>query len=85
MKTYWGSGGAVHAFLTWTLDRGKWSASHSGCFITRVRIRGIYWTGVWVCPKVGLDAVEKRKNLIIAPRRELNSSHSAHILVSTLT
>jgi len=28
---------------------------------------GTHWIGDWECPRTGLDAVAKRKNLIIAP------------------
>jgi hypothetical protein len=32
MKTYWGSGGVVHAFLTSVLVGGEWSNSRTGRF-----------------------------------------------------
>jgi len=39
MKTYWGSGGILHAFLTSALGGGEWSASHPGRFNPGERLR----------------------------------------------
>jgi hypothetical protein len=51
------------AFLTSALDRDEWSASRTGSFAP-----GTHWIGgVWVGPRAGLDAVEKRK--ILPPPR----------------
>jgi len=41
VKTYWGSGGIAHAFLTMALDVGEWSASRSGRFTPRERGPGV--------------------------------------------
>jgi len=54
MKTY-GS-----TYSTWALDRGEWSASHPGHFIPRERAPGIFWIGMLMNPKAGLDVVMKR-------------------------
>jgi hypothetical protein len=57
VKTYWGVDVQLHV-LTSALNRGEWSASHSGRFTPEekplVRRR--------VGPRAGLDAVVKRKN-----------------------
>jgi hypothetical protein len=60
MKIYW-SGGIAPLIL----GLGEWSASFLGD-----RAPGTHWIGRWVGPKVGLDAVEKRK--IPNPRQEWN-------------
>jgi hypothetical protein len=54
--------------LTPALDGGKWSDSRSGRFIPREKVPGTHWTGVWVGPRAGLDAVVKRR--IPIPRRD---------------
>jgi len=51
----------LHAFLTPALDEGEWSASLPGQFAPRVRIPGTHRTGGWMGPRVGLDAVARRK------------------------
>jgi hypothetical protein len=58
------------AFLSLALDGGEWSDSHPDRFIPRERAPGTHWTGGWVRPRAGLDAVVKRK--IPSPRRESN-------------
>jgi hypothetical protein len=45
------------------LDRGEWSASRPCHFTPGERAPGTHWIGGWVGPRVGLDAVEKRKIL----------------------
>jgi hypothetical protein len=52
--------------LTLALDGGEWSVSRPCRFIPRERSPRTYWIGGWVGPKVGLDAVEKKKNLTLA-------------------
>jgi hypothetical protein len=59
MKAYWGSGGIVPQTLA--LDGCEWSASCTGRFTRRERVPGTHWTGGWVGPRTGLDAVVKRK------------------------
>jgi len=54
-----GCGGT--AFLTSTLDGGKWSTSRHGCFTHRERAPGANFIGGWVGLRAGLDAVVKRK------------------------
>jgi hypothetical protein len=39
----------------------EWSASHPGRFTAGEKDPGVYWIGVWVDPRAGLDDVEKRK------------------------
>jgi hypothetical protein len=60
MKTY-GGGGTVPPFLTLALVGGEWSASRPGSFTP-----GTHWLGGWVGPRVGLDAVKKKKSLVLA-------------------
>jgi hypothetical protein len=64
MKTCGGMEVEPHAFLTSALDGGKWSASRPGRFTP-----GTQWIRGWVGPRIGLDAVAKRK--IPNPYREL--------------
>jgi hypothetical protein len=61
MKTYEGSEDIAPQFLTLTLDRGGWSASRPGRFTHGETANDTHWIGVCVGPRVGLDAVEKRK------------------------
>jgi hypothetical protein len=58
-----GGGGIAPPSLTSAPDGGKWSASRPCLFISRGKSPGpgIRWIGGWVGPRVGLDAVEKRK------------------------
>jgi hypothetical protein len=78
--------------MTSALDGGEWSASRPGRFTPRERALVTYWIGGWVGPKVGLNAVVKRK--ITSPRRDLNppiiqpviiNKRNRHILVSIMT
>jgi hypothetical protein len=46
------------SFLASALDEGEWSASRPGPFTPGERT-GTHWTGGWVGPRVGLEAVEK--------------------------
>jgi hypothetical protein len=47
-------------FLTSALDGGEWSALRPGEIPP-----GTHWIGDWVGPRAGLDAVEKRKTLLV--------------------
>jgi len=49
------------------LDGGEWSALRPALFTPGVRAPGTHWTGGWVGPKAGLEAVAKRKIPITAP------------------
>jgi hypothetical protein len=51
---------SIHS-LTSALGGGDWSASHPGRFTLSERAPGTHWIGGWVGPRVGLDAVVKRK------------------------
>jgi hypothetical protein len=57
----WVSGDIAPSFLTSALDGGEWSASRPCRFTSNERAPGNYWIWGWVGPRVGLDAVEKRK------------------------
>jgi hypothetical protein len=59
MKAYGGSGDIAPRFLASVLDGDEWSVSGPG----RLIAPGTHFIGGWVCPRVGLNAVEKRKNL----------------------
>jgi hypothetical protein len=63
MKTYGGVDVQMHIFLTSALVGGEWSASRLGCFITGEKAPGNHRIGGWVCPRTGLDNMEKRKVL----------------------
>jgi hypothetical protein len=70
MKTYWEWRYSTTHSLTSALDGGEWLTSRPGRFTPRKRAPGTHWIGGWVGPKVGPDAVVKRK--IPSPRRESN-------------
>jgi hypothetical protein len=53
----------LHAILTSALDGGEWSASRPGHFTPGERAQGTHWTGGWVDPRAGLDAVVRRKRI----------------------
>jgi hypothetical protein len=53
----WGSGDIDPAFLTLALDKIEWSASRPG-----EGALDTHWIEGWVGPRVGLNAVEKRKS-----------------------
>jgi hypothetical protein len=52
-------------FVTSALDRGEWLASRPGRFTPEERTSGIHWIGGWVDVRAGLDALEKRKVLLL--------------------
>jgi hypothetical protein len=79
MKTYEGMAAYIAVpFLTSAVYGGERSASCSGHFTPREIAPHAHSIGGWVVPKVGLEAVEKRK--ISFPCWESNPSHSAHSL-----
>jgi hypothetical protein len=59
----WGNGGIAPPFFTSALDGGEWLASRVCRFTPEERAPGTHWIGGCVGPRVGLDAVEKRKIL----------------------
>jgi hypothetical protein len=61
MEAYWGVEVQLHEFLTPAPDAGEWSASRPGRSAPRDRGPGTHWTGGWVGPIAGLDAMVKRK------------------------
>jgi len=86
MKTYRGSGGInpriPNIGTRWT----DWLDSRFGHFTLGVRIpSGTHWTGGWVGPRVGLEAMTERKISSYWRCWELNSSYSACIVVCIMT
>jgi len=67
MKTYWGAQAELHS-LTSALYGGEWSASLPSRFTPADRAPGTHWSGGWVGPTAGVDAVVKTK--IPSPFRE---------------
>jgi hypothetical protein len=61
MKTYGGVDVWIHVFLTSALVRGAWSASRPDRFTPGEGAPCTHCIEGWVGPRVGLDAVEKRK------------------------
>jgi hypothetical protein len=61
MKTYGGSSSIAPPILTLALDVDQLSASCPAT-LPLERVPSTHWTGGWVGPKAGLDAVENRKN-----------------------
>jgi hypothetical protein len=55
--------------LTSALEGGQWSASRPGRFTPRERAPDTPWIGGWVCLRVVLDAVVKRKIPSLAGNR----------------
>jgi hypothetical protein len=56
----------LHAFLNLALDGGEWFVSRPGRFTPGERATRTHWTGGWVSPRAGLDAVAKINNPTIA-------------------
>jgi hypothetical protein len=63
MKVHGGVDVQIHIFLTSALVGSKWSASHACCFIPKERSPGTYWIDGLVCPRAGVNDVEKLKSL----------------------
>jgi hypothetical protein len=61
---YGGADVSTHTILTLALAQGEWSASGPGRFTPGEIAPGTHWIGAWVGPRVGVDAVEKRKLLL---------------------
>jgi hypothetical protein len=59
MKAYGGVDIQTHVFLASVLVGDEWSASRPGLFILGEKASGTHWLGGWVCPRAGLDYVEK--------------------------
>jgi hypothetical protein len=78
MRTYGEIEVQLQSFLTSVLDEGVLSASHSGRFSP-----GTHWIGGWMGPRVGLNAVAKRK--IPSPCLESNPDRPARGLVTILS
>jgi hypothetical protein len=55
----------IQVFLTSALVGAEWSALRPGHFTPRERAPRTNWVGGWVGPRACLDAVEKRKFLIL--------------------
>jgi len=85
MKTCWGSGGV--ALLILNLDiRCRWVDSFKPRLLYhRIRAPVTPWTGGWVGPKAGLNAMVKKKESHHCPCQELNPGSLARSLVCILT
>jgi hypothetical protein len=51
--------------LTSALVGGEWSTSRLGRFTLGESVSGTQWIGVCVCPRAGLDDVEKKQFLTL--------------------
>jgi hypothetical protein len=69
METYWGNGGIVPRILDLGTTKSEWSASRAGRFTPRERVPDTRWTGGWVDPRAGLEAVVRTSP---SSRREWN-------------
>jgi hypothetical protein len=76
----WSRGGIALPFLTSALDGGKWSPSHPGNFLPGERAPSTHWKRGWLCFKICLNIVKKRK--ISCPCWELNTNSLAIQLVA---
>jgi len=65
------SGGITPRTLTSALDEVEWSASRLGRFTSLGKASGTHLVGGGVGPRVGLDAVAKRKNPVPVGNRTL--------------
>jgi hypothetical protein len=64
-----GAGAIASPFMTSALDEGERSASSTGPLNP-----GAHWTGRWVGPRAGLDAVERIQILLLAGIKSRPSS-----------
>jgi hypothetical protein len=80
MKAYVGVVVQIHAFLTFALIGGKWSASRPCRIIPGETVPGTLWRGGWVDSRTGLDDMEKLKFLTY---RDSNSDPSVVQLVAS--
>jgi hypothetical protein len=62
------------SFLTSALVGSEWSASRLGRFAPGEIAPGTHWIGGWMGPRIGLEAVQKRKILLC---RESNPGRPA--------
>jgi len=83
VKTYWGVEVDFHALLTSTQDVDKWSASRHGRFTSGNRASVTHLIGGCMGPRVGLDAVARRKNYF--PFRESSPFRPALSSVTVLS
>jgi hypothetical protein len=70
MKIYEG-GEIAPPFFTRAIDGSEWPASRPVRFILVEIASGTHWTGGWVGPRGGLNAVEYIENLLHLPGIEL--------------
>jgi hypothetical protein len=68
MKAYAGADVWINVFLTSAKVGGEWSDSRPCRFTPAEGALGIHWIGGGMGPRVGLDAVEKRKSCIAGNR-----------------
>jgi len=64
------------SFLTSALDGGEWSASCLRCFTPRDRVHCICQKGSWLCTRISLDILERRKISFLS--HDLNPDHPVH-------
>jgi hypothetical protein len=69
MKTYWGSADIAPHILSLGTIRKRVVSFTFHLLCLRGRALGVHWIGGWVDPRVRLDAMAKRNNLIIALTR----------------
>jgi hypothetical protein len=67
----------IQVFLTSVLVGGEWSASRLGRFTPEERAPGTHWIGGWVDLRARLEAVKKRKFLILPGHEVRPLGHSA--------
>jgi hypothetical protein len=84
MKACGVSGGIAPRIPTSALDGGEWSTSCPGRFTPRERAPGTHRTGGWVGPRIGLDAVAKKKKSLHCLFRDSNPSRQVRGLVTGL-
>jgi hypothetical protein len=65
-----------HPFLTTVLEGGKWT-KHVPVALSPGKDADTDWTGGWVAARVGLDALEKRKN-VLNPTGIRTPDHTGH-------
>jgi hypothetical protein len=88
METYGGVDVWTNVFLTSALVWSEWSVSRPGRFTPGERATVTHRIGCWVCPRAGLDDMEKLKFLTI-PAFELQSpgrpTHSQSDIPTTVS
>jgi len=81
MKTYGGVEVWLNEYLTSALDGSDGELHAPATSLQGKQSTDTHWTGGWVCPRGGLDAVAKRN---LYPCRESNPGGPVHSLVTVL-